>query len=267
MLMGPGMEKPGSPADRKGSLVFSRKVGENCRHIAVELGEATSPPAPGQFFLIREWGVFDPLLGRPLAPAASEGRRLEFLFQVTGRGTSRLASLPPGAALELRGPCGNGFPAPLGEKLLLVAGTLGIAPFLGVVSSLGEKVGVTVTLGVPGKGWEPFAEWCAEKIPGIRLNSDDGSIGRRGDPVEDCLALAGPGQELWGCGPEAMLRGLGRAYGKGCEKVLVSMERRMGCGIGGCLGCSIATLSGMKRVCVEGPVFDWREVFGEPLRN
>ena len=266
-MMDSGMGKPGSPADRKGSLVFSRKVGENCRHIAVELSEATAPSAPGQFFLVREWGVFDPLLGRPLASTASGDRRLEFLFQVTGRGTSRLASLPPGAALELRGPCGNGFPAPVGEKLLLVAGTLGIAPFLGAVSALGEKVDVTAVLGVPGRGWEPFAEWCEDKIPGIRLNSDDGSLGRRGDPVEDSLTLVGPGRELWGCGPEAMLRELGRAYEKGCEKVLVSLERRMGCGIGGCLSCSITTPSGMKRVCVDGPVFDWREGFGDPLRN
>jgi len=267
-MMSQAIGKSWPTADRKGFLAFSRRVGENCRHIAVELEEATSPSTtPGQFFLIRECGVFDPLLGRPLAPVTSEGRRLEFLFQVTGRGTNRLASLPPGAALELRGPCGNGFPAPIGQKLLLVAGTLGIAPFFGIAGSPGSKADITVVLGVPGRDWEPFVDWCKEKIPAIRLNSDDGSIGRHGDPVEDSLTLMGPGHELWGCGPEAMLRELGRAYGRGCETVLVSMERRMGCGIGGCLGCSIATPSGMKRVCVDGPVFEWREVFGEHLRN
>lgn len=260
---GSAMGKSIAPADRKGVLLFSRLVGDKCRHITVDLDEMLPPPVPGQFYMIREWGVFDPLLGRPLASIASEGRRLEFLFQVTGRGTSRLASLSPGATLELRGPCGNGFPESAGKKLLLVAGTLGIAPFLGSASVLCGKADVKVVLGVPGKGWEAFAKWCKERIPGIRLNSDDGSLGKRGDPVEDSLSLVGPAHEVWGCGPEAMLRKMGRIYGKGCERVFVSMERRMGCGIGGCLGCTIATASGMKRVCVDGPVFEWRDVFGE----
>lgn len=140
---------------------------------------------------------------------------------------------------------------------------MGIVPFLGPATTLRGMADVTTVLGVPGKGWEPFVEWCKERIPGIRLNSDDGLLGRRGDPVEDSLALAEPEHEVWGCGPEAMLREMGRVYEKGCKRVYISMERRMGCGVGGCLSCSIATASGMKRVCADGPVFDWRDVFGE----
>jgi len=252
----------GPPADRRGSLFFSRSLGDHCVHMGVELEGLTPKAIPGQFFLIRERGVLDPLLGRPLALVASKGNVLEFLFRISGRGTARLASLPPGAALELRGPCGNGFPEPVGDELVLVAGTLGIAPFIGISSFSSEKVRITAVLGVPGKGWEKFVEWCLERFPGIRINSDDGSIGRHGDPVEDTLSFVGQGHEVWGCGPEAMLRGLGRVHEKGCEKLLVSLEKRMACGTGGCLGCSIRTGSGMKRVCVDGPVFEWREVFG-----
>lgn len=248
-------------SDRKGRIVLTESVGRGCRHIRVEIESGCCRPDPGQFFLIRERGVFDPLLGRPLAPIASSNNSLDFLFRIVGRGTSHMASLPPGTEVDLRGPCGRGFPGPVKRRLILVSGSLGIAPFLDASARYRDKMEVTVILGVPGNGWEEFAKWCSSRVPGLRITSDDGTLGNRGNAVEEALSVIEPGDEVWGCGPNAMLRELGHLFKIGSGRILVSLESRMACGIGGCLGCSLPTATGMKRVCVDGPVFEWQEIF------
>jgi dihydroorotate dehydrogenase electron transfer subunit len=244
--------------DLTGRISLSEEAGNGCRHVVVEMEETIPETKTGQFFMVRVTGVKDPLLGRPLSFTFASGKKVGFLFRVVGRGTSLLASLPPGARLDLRGPCGNGFPDPSGKQLVLVAGTLGIAPFLDLVDISPGQPEKTFVLGLPGKGWELFADWCSSRIPGLVISSDDGSFGIRGTAIDAASSLLSPDCEIWGCGPNGMLRSLGQINPMG--KTLVSLESRMACGIGGCMGCSVETRRGMVRTCVEGPVFDWKEV-------
>jgi dihydroorotate dehydrogenase electron transfer subunit len=246
------------PKDFSGRISLSEDAGSGCKHVVVETEETIPITKPGQFFMVRVSGVTDPLLGRPLSCTFASDDEVGFLFRVVGKGTSLLASLPPGARLDLRGPCGNGFPEPSAEKLVLVAGTLGIAPFLGLATKFSKKHDMTYILGLPGKGWEFFAKWCSSRLPGVNISTDDGSFGMSGTATELAISLCTPGCEVWGCGPNAMLETLGSLGMAG--KILVSLESRMACGIGGCMGCSVETRSGMVRTCVEGPVFDWEEV-------
>lgn len=248
------------PVDIRAHLVQSGDVGSGCRCIRVEADQKIPAFSPGQFFLLSFSGVLDPLLGRPFSPIKVGEDFADFVFRIVGKGTDILASLPLGSRLDLRGPCGNGFPLPEGRRLLLVAGTLGIAPFLEIPTRFGGALNVTSILGVPGRGWEDFSKWCREINPGIRLVSDDGTIGKCGTAVEEAMSVLRKEDEVWSCGPNPMLKNLQVIKSSGCGRILVSLEKRMACGIGGCLGCSVETRHGMKRACVEGPVFEWDDV-------
>lgn len=248
------------PLDLKGSISLSEDAGSGCRFIRVRIDQGIPEVYPGQFFLLSVSGLSDPLLGRPFSSIRAGENYVDFIFRRVGRGTDILASLPTGSRLDLRGPCGNGFPMPQGKRLLLVAGTLGIAPFIEIPSRLGKELSIITILGVPGRGWEDFVRWCRERNPEIRFISDDGTTGRRGTAVDEAISIYRQGDEVWSCGPNPMLKNLGAIKSAGCERLLVSLERRMACGMGGCLSCSVQTLSGIKRACVEGPVFEWSEV-------
>lgn len=223
--------------------------------------DAPARPEPGQFYLLRLPGRDDPLLGRPLAAAGLDDGSLHFLYRIVGRGTALLGALGAGDRLLLKGPCGHGFPAPSGRRLLLVAGGAGAAPILYGRSVYANTPGVRMIFGAPDREWESFARYCTSLHRDTDLWSDDGSFGSEGTALDGLEKIFEAGDEVWACGSAAMLRGLGVCC-EGASRIMVSLESRMACGIGGCMGCSIPTKSGRARVCVEGPVFPWEEVFG-----
>lgn len=248
------------PGDHRGRIAFSGPAGTGIRHVRIETKDTIPEILPGQFFMVRLSGALDPLLGRPFASISASENSVDFLFRKVGKGTDLLASLPPGVAVDLRGPCGNGFPAPSGRRLIMVAGSLGIAPFLNVAIRPDDNLEKQYILGIPGKGWEEFTQWCSERVSGLQVVSDDGTLGEQGTSVDKALSVFKPGDEVWACGPFPMLKNLGIVLSAGCEKLFVSLEKRMACGMGGCLGCSIGTRSGIVRTCIDGPVFEWEEI-------
>jgi dihydroorotate dehydrogenase electron transfer subunit len=243
---------------------------------------------PGQFAMIRILGRSDVLLRRPMSiydvkPANSRGAKkgapdrpqlLEFLYKVVGRGTQLMADLKPGDRIGLLAPLGHGFfveeylaRAQASDEVLHVAGGIGIAALLLPAKMLAKR-GLRQRLFFGGRteadlvGLEDFKSL----VSGMTLATEDGSRGHRGfvtRPLEKYLARHRRKKFLlMVCGPWAMLEAsvaLARRYGHPC---LVSMENRMGCGLGVCLGCSIRveeTGHGTyQRVCTEGPVF-WAE--------
>lgn len=214
----------------------------------------------GQFVMIRFQDRTDPLLGRPFAVAGSEGEIFRVWFQVTGKMTTLLSALSGGEIMSVRGPLGNGFGKPGREKLVLVAGTLGVAPLLKAYEEFGRKMDCELHLGVPDSSWFPFTEKVRDLITDVRLFSDDGSLGSQGNCLKGLSPIPGSDEEIWACGPVPMLKALAGHYRKGMPSIRVSLEARMACGIGGCQGCVIETVKGKKRVCVDGPVFSAQEV-------
>lgn len=214
---------------------------------------------PGQFCLLSVPGK-DLILPRPFGVVEQKGDKLAFLYRVVGEGTQRLSKMTHGEALTLRGPAGSSFQH--SQKLTYgVAGTLGIAPLLFWRNTLGafEKL----FFGVPNKDWEPFARWLQARVPELVLYSDDGSIGLKGS----CLCgLAGCPTEshFVACGPNGMLKAMATLLPSGSSWE-VSLERRMGCGFGGCHGCVVPLKSGSKRLCVDGPVLSGQEVCWDEL--
>lgn len=206
----------------------------------------------GQFYMIRSWGNY-PLLSRPISVFDTDGETLSFLYQVVGQGTALFATLREGDEIALNGPYGNGFPMERG-KIALVGGGVGVAPLYLAAKVLKRNPGATVDLFL-GFRREELLHRCFE-------SAADSLTVNVGGFVTDSIHPAAY-DVIMSCGPEIMMRVLWKKCRteKAGARVYVSMESRMACGVGACLGCTVKTTRGRRRVCKDGPVFRAEEVF------
>ena len=254
--------------------------------LTLRLSSSFVTPRPGQFVMIRDAKRGEPLLPRPLSVYGfhREGGQavLELLYRAAGRGTSLFSEMKPGSSLNILGPLGRGFTIQRDvPKVILLAGGVGIAPltyllqegFLrkaplqqpGITAYFGAKTAELLT------GLDRLKGFCD-----LRTATDDGSAGYHG-LVTDLLRgdLGGYEPEktmIYACGPVAMIRSLSHVVGKSVIRCEVSLEERMACGIGACLGCAVAITeshgkTAYRRVCHDGPVFDIREIALHPGRD
>jgi len=234
-------------------------------------------PHAGQFCMLRAWGRDEaPLLSRPISvheaypirgdePICENGQPLQlvtFLFEVKGRGTGCLAQLEAGDTLQITGPAGNGFDfsgLAKGTKVALVGGGIGTAPLYQAARELAAMdIRADVYYGFRDEPYEmePYRHTAGV----VRVATDSGRVGFHGfvtqmlKPEEYDLVVC--------CGPEVMMRRVAAMCAQQNTRCLVSLEKKMACGIGACLGCTCKTKSGEgKSVCKHGPVFDAKEVF------
>lgn len=236
---------------------------------------------PGQFVHVRCRDAWTPLLRRPLSLAGWDGERGTFrlLIQVVGTGTRILAETTPGQRLSVLGPLGNWFVRAPGKRNLLVCGGVGVAPLLPLCRELidqgveAENIAVLYGAGTKDLFWrlEDFSATGCE----LRLATDDGSRGHHGfvtDLLETELRAWGSEVVVYVCGPLPMMKRaaeLACATGAPCQ---VSLESRMGCGLGVCLGCVVEVqaageIPAYRRVCRDGPVFAGSDLKWEALSH
>lgn len=247
--------------------------------LSVRLPLTFSTPLPGQFVMIREPVIREPLLSRPLSVFGFERHEdhgvLDLLFRASGRGTTLLARLKPGEELAVLGPLGRGFTLPSGiRQVLFVAGGVGVAPLVYLLHSgllapeAGHGIRKNFYLGARSAELLTGIEWLRDFCE-LGICTDDGSKGYHGPVtaiVKRDIDRYDPGETIiYGCGPAPMIRALGALLGEHPITCQVSLEERMACGLGACLGCAVAIRGpeGKKeyrRVCRDGPVFDLREV-------
>lgn len=204
--------------------------------------------APGQFFMVRAWER-DPLLSRPISVHDYQDGVVTFLYQVVGKGTAILSGMEPKNTIQLEGPYGNGFPA-VDTPLVAVGGGIGIAPLYYACRQFKEdnpKKKLRVYLGFSNEAYrveafDAIADEVVVDVGGIVTNQVE--VKR--------------GETFITCGPRVMMDALCQVVPEK-NPVYVSLESRMACGMGACLGCSIKTAEGNKKVCKDGPVFP-REV-------
>ena len=221
-------------------------------------------PRAGQFFMLRSWSAAEtPVLSRPISvhDADAEAGTLTFLYQVKGEGTQKLAALRPGDTLSLTGPCGNGFDtaaAAAPGRVAGVGGGIGVAPLLLLCKELaaaGCRPELYVGFRDEPYALEAFLPYCGA----ISVATDSGAVGYHGlvtgilHPENFDLVLT--------CGPNVMMQGVYRLCAAAGVPCLASLERRMACGLGACLGCTCHTKVGPRTVCQDGPVFKAEEVF------
>jgi dihydroorotate dehydrogenase electron transfer subunit len=211
----------------------------------------------------------DPLLARPFGISSVLSRSsLEIVYRVVGRGTALLAGMEAGHTLSLLGPLGKGFPMPeKGTTPVMVAGGSGFPP----LHFLSQRAGSRAHLFIGSRDKECLPPAGIVKsfkdVTGkVHIATEDGSMGTRG-MTTDILNTFLTKRELklhlvlYACGPHAMLAAVSKIAAEHAIPCYVSMEERMACGLGACMGCSIPMKAGgYKRACKEGPVFDSREI-------
>lgn len=228
------------------SLTFSLEKETNCR--------------PGQFAMI---GVSGKPLRRPIAICKSSGREATVCYQIKGEGTKMLSQVKAGEKLSVLLPLGNGFFLGEGEtKIALVGGGVGVFPLISVIERYAAEKSITAYMGFRNRNAVCLRSDMG-RVERLVIATDDGSEGYHGNAVQAFLSDMGRGKPdvVLSCGPLPMLRALKTA----CEglniPVYVSLEERMGCGIGACLVCVCNLTNGSHaRVCKDGPVFEIEEV-------
>ena len=214
----------------------------------MQLGGDTAGILPGQFVNIRVQGQF---LRRPISVCNITDGILTIIYKVVGVGTEAMSHLPIGTQLDVLTVLGNGYDlTKAGDAPLLVGGGVGVPPMYMLARQLREiGKAVRVILGFNTKDEVFYEEEFRALGCDVTVTTVDGSHGVKGFVTN---ALDGQQSYYYTCGPLPMIKALLQAAGTNGE---VSMEERMGCGFGACMGCTIQTTQGPKRVCKEGPVF------------
>jgi dihydroorotate dehydrogenase electron transfer subunit len=216
------------------------------------------------------------LLPRPFSVCDASERGITLVYGVVGAGTRAMSGYEAGSRLRVSAPSGNGFDIGAAEGyggITLVGGGLGAAPLLLLAKELRRRTGAALRA-VLGFRSEPFlVDAFAACCDAVLVATEDGSRGYRGtalDLLKDGPGAGGAGGEYYfACGPAPMLRSLSRFAGGQGIPLQLSLEERMGCGYGACLGCVCKTAARAgegagaavsRRVCVDGPVFFGDEV-------
>ena len=221
---------------------------------------------PGQFINIKATEGTDPLLRRPFSIFDAEGENLDIIVRVIGKGTEIISTMKPGE-INIVGPTGNGFTIEKDKNVLLVGGGVGNAPLYYLMKDLKEKGNrITYIYCARSKDFifekEKFRSLADEFI----ITTDDGSEGVKGyatDVMADKISLKGY-DRAYTCGPDPMMFKTVKLVDAGTP-VEVSVENYFGCGVGLCVGCTVDTVSGYKRACVDGPVFDGRTILWDKM--
>ncbi|MGI6486474.1 MAG: dihydroorotate dehydrogenase electron transfer subunit [Tepidanaerobacteraceae bacterium] len=269
----------------KAVILKSGILAPNTCHSKIYCPKIALCATPGQFVHIRCSGSFAPLLRRPFSIASADGKEgtIDIIFKVVGEGTLILSNKEPDDVVDVIGPLGKGFPMPYpGINPLLIGGGIGTAPLLFLAKKLaqamlphdidmGKSTGLAV-LGFSNAEAVFGADFLKSCGFHVMVTTDDGSFGIKGNPADylssyfetscfETQSYKKSGWQIYACGPIPLLSRIKDISDAYKVPAYVSLEERMACGIGACLGCAVKSPGkGYKKVCSDGPVFDSREV-------
>ena len=207
----------------------------------------------GQTFLRRPFGIVD---------ADTATGAVTIIYRLVGTGTREMAAMKAGDVISVEGPLGEGVFTTAPGKALLAGGGVGLAPLIFLAKRLENPIVLVAGKTAAETFWTTFFKPYAEKI---YVTTDDGSAGIKGFAVQALPVIFSENtiDRVSVCGPTVMMKTIAEASAQAGVACEVSMEKRMACGIGVCLGCTFASkLSGKRyKVCADGPVFPAKEVF------
>ena len=243
-------------------IVSQKCIGTDVYDMVLSFPKGGKEAKPGQFIAMYcEDGT--KLLPRPISICGIDAEKgtLRVVYRIAGEGTRLFSEMKEGDSLEVLGPLGNGFTMKE-EKAIIVGGGIGIPPMLELAKQLScEK---TVVLGYRD---ELFLKDEFEAYADVVVATEDGSCGTKGTVIDAIKEAGVDGKVIYACGPMPMLKALAEYAEAHDMEAQISLEERMACGIGACLGCICKTKKkdhhtnvNNQRICKDGPVFDAKEV-------
>ena len=209
---------------------------------------------PGQFVQVL---VPSKTLRRPISVCDVKGDTIRLVFEIRGEGTALLAQMKVGDTINIIAPLGHGFTLDPAKKMVFIGGGIGVPPMLYSAGQCGENA--VVINGFRNKDAVILEEDFRKVVGQLIITTDDGSYGIHGFVTQPLAEMIQSADKICACGPMPMLKNIAKMaqeYHVPCE---VSLEQRMACGVGACLGCAVAVKEDgrviYKHVCKDGPVF------------
>ena len=241
-------------------LISKDKLTKTIYDFRLQNKELAALTKPGQFVQVLVPGK---TLRRPISVCDVNGDIIRLVFEVRGEGTEILSLMKPGDEINIIAPLGNGFELDKNKKTIFIGGGIGVPPMLYSAKQCGENA--TVINGFRNKDAVILSEDISSCVGNLIITTDDGSYGIHGFVTQPLLELIDSVEMICACGPTPMLKNISAMAKEHNVPCQVSLEQRMACGIGACLGCAVAVYRGdgstfYKHVCKDGPVFNSEEV-------
>lgn len=251
----------------KCELLDKQKLTTDIFKYRIKTDKIAKEAKPGQFLEIRVSDSVEPFLRRPISIySIVDSNTIEFIFQVKGNGTKILSEKNIGDKIDILGPLGNGiFEIKDYKKVAIIGGGIGTYPLYEIAKKLKDKAEINTYLGFRSKEYVTCENEFQKVSNKLVITTDDGSYGEKGFAI-DYLKRDEKPDVIMACGPLPMLRAVKKYAMEENIPCQVSLEERMGCGIGACLGCAVKTSESTqeapqyKHVCKDGPVFNCTEV-------
>jgi len=265
------------PELESGEIIYREQVKDNLVFLRCLAPRIAENALPGQFVHVRAGSGSLPILRRPYSLFDVDGDAVDLLVAIVGRGSAIIAASQVGDKVDLIGPLGNGFPPhPPETPVMMITGGVGVAPmhFLWHRWQPSEfhgkfLLGASTKTAIPLPKTSPLREIAV-------ISTDDGTLGYHGtvvellqEMIEKSTVTEDEGALIYACGPVPMIRALMPVLIRHNFRGLVSIEQTMGCGIGACQGCAVATAkdkpSPYLLTCLDGPVFRFEDLDLERL--
>ncbi len=259
------------PVNVKAKLIEKEQLKEDIFKFVISSKEIADIAKPGQFLEIRVSNQFDPFLRRPISiyDISKENSSLTFIFQVKGKGTDILSEKNVGDEIDVLGPLGFGaFKLNDYKNVSIIGGGIGVFPLYELAKNASKNANVNVYLGFRSKDFVVCEEEFKAVSNKLVITTDDGSYGENGFAINYLIEDLNKSNTdcIYACGPLPMLKAVQKFAIDNNIPCQISLEEKMGCGIGACLGCAVKTSASPKdapqymHVCKAGPVFDARDV-------
>ncbi len=249
-------------------LLDKIKLKENIYHFKVEAPEIVKTAKPGNFIEIRVSNNTDPFIRRPISIHNIDKNKgiLEFIFQIKGEGTKNLSKKNIGEEIDIIGPLGNGtFKYNEYQNIAVIGGGIGVFPLYELCKEAKEdNKHVSTYLGFRSKDFVLLEKEFKKVSDNLIITTDDGSYANTGFAINYLEEDINQGKvsSIYACGPLPMLKAIRKLSIEKNIPCQISLEERMGCGLGVCLGCAVKTAESSKEnpqywhVCKGGPVFN-----------